>query len=83
MKRPTFRETCMNGIRMTSCGYTANAYTRAAEGGRFRGYVILSRSDGDSPDNTEYEADSVRASEREALDDAEALVRRIVGELSH
>lgn len=73
----------MNGIRMTARGYTANAYTRAAEGGRFRGYVILSRSDGDMPDNTEYETDTVRASERDALDDAEALVRRIVGELSH
>ncbi|KAF1052053.1 MAG: hypothetical protein GAK41_01155 [Burkholderia gladioli] len=24
----------MNGIRMTARGYTANAYTRAAEGGR-------------------------------------------------
>lgn len=73
----------MNGIRMTARGYTASAHTRAAEGGRFRGYVILSRSDGDTPDNTEYETDTVRASEREALDDAEALVRRIVGELSH
>ncbi|KAF1051700.1 MAG: hypothetical protein GAK41_01256 [Burkholderia gladioli] len=45
--------------------------------------MILSRSDGDTPDNTEYETDTVRATERDALDDAEALVRRIVGELSH
>ncbi|WP_070108029.1 hypothetical protein [Burkholderia plantarii] len=73
----------MDGIRMTTRGYTARAYTRAANGGRFRGYVILSRSDGDTLDNTEYETEYVRADEHEALDDAEALVRRIVGELSH
>lgn len=36
--------------------YTAKAHTRQAGNGQFEGYVILTRDEGDIPDNTVYDS---------------------------
>ncbi|KVE33265.1 hypothetical protein [Burkholderia sp. TSV86] len=62
--------------------YTAKAHTHKTNDGRYQGYVILSRDDGETPDNTIYEVGATSVSESEAFDEAKALAHRILGELA-
>ncbi|MDN7747579.1 hypothetical protein QZM78_26400 [Burkholderia multivorans] len=61
--------------------YTVKAHTRKADGGQFEGYVILTRDEGDTPDNTVYEVGATSSSEEEAFEEAKALAHRILGEI--
>ncbi|AOK17967.1 hypothetical protein WT26_19375 [Burkholderia cepacia] len=61
--------------------YTAKAHTQHAGNGQFQGYVILSRDEGEAPDNTVYDVGSTSPSEEEAFDEAKALAHRILGEI--
>ena len=61
--------------------YTAKAHTRKADGGQFEGYVILTRDEGDTQDNTVYEVGATSSSEEEAFEEAKALAHRILGEI--
>lgn len=61
--------------------YTAKAHTRQAGNGQFEGYVILTRDEGDIPDNTVYDVGSTSPNEEEAFDETKALAHRILGEI--
>ena len=61
--------------------YTAKAHTRQTNGGRFQGYVILTRDEGGTPDNMLYEVESTSTYEEEAFNEAKALAHRILGEI--
>ena len=61
--------------------YTAKAHTRHAGNGQFQGYVILSRDEGETPDNTVYDVGSTSTNEEEAFNEAKALAHRILDEI--
>jgi hypothetical protein len=61
--------------------YTAKAHTRQTGNGQFQGYVILTRDEGDVPDNTIYDVGSTSPNEEEAFNEAKALAHRILGEI--
>ncbi|CAN0623904.1 hypothetical protein LIG30_3780 [Burkholderia sp. lig30] len=61
--------------------YTAKAHTRQTANGQFEGYVILTRDEGEAPDNTVYDVGSTSPNEEEAFNEAKALAHRILGEI--
>jgi hypothetical protein len=70
-----------SGNTYTKGLYTAKAHARRSEDGRFRGYVILTRDEGDAPETTQYEVDATSPNEHEAFLEAKALAHRILGEI--
>ncbi|MDH3032118.1 hypothetical protein [Methylobacterium fujisawaense] len=71
----------MDGNIYTKGIYTAKAHTRKTDRGQYQGYVILSRDEGGTPDNTLYEVEATSANEEEAFNEAKALAHRILGEI--
>lgn len=71
----------MEDITYTKGLYSATASVVPADGGQFRGMVVLSRDEGDELENTAYEVEATSSTEEEALEEAKALAHRILGEI--
>lgn len=70
-----------NSMTYTKGLYTARAEARHTKQGQYRGYVVLIRDEGDTPEETLYEVEATSPNEPEALAEAKALAHRILGQL--
>ncbi|RFU47214.1 hypothetical protein [Paraburkholderia sp. DHOC27] len=71
----------MEDVTYTKGLYTATASVVSAEGGQYRGVVVLARDEGGELENTAYEVEATSTTEEEALEEAKALAHRILGEI--
>jgi hypothetical protein len=77
----------MAAIRYTKAEWVAQADIQELAGGKYRGVVLISRSNGggsadDTQDDAEHTVESASDSPEEALEEAKALAHRLLANVT-